>query len=258
MSGSRKMPASVGWFTAYVCARRARTIMQRLLQAGYMSALTCALAVLGGRAGMAVADDATSQLGRDTTRVSSQTTAHVYECGDGFTFVARIEGETAWLFLPRRTVRLPHVSSGSGAKYSEGPITLWTKGEEAMLEVGDGTLQNCRNNRAMAIWEDAKFRGVDFRAVGNEPGWNLEISEGADMVFVGDYGQSKYRFSTPVPSVDQGARRTTYTAEDEDQEVVIVIEGRRCQDTMRGDSFETTVTAVLGGKKYQGCGRALH
>jgi len=36
----------------------------------------------------------------------------------------------------------------------------------------------------MAICVDAKLRGVDFRAVGNEPGWNLEISAGGARVQV--------------------------------------------------------------------------
>jgi len=53
-----------------------------------------------------------------------------------------------------------------------------------MLEAEEGIRLNCRNNRAMAICVDAKLRGVDFRAVGNEPGWNLEISAGGARVQV--------------------------------------------------------------------------
>ena len=51
-----------------------------------------------------------------------------------------------------------------------------------MLEVEEGIRLECRNNRAMALWVDGKLRGVDCRAVGNEPGWNLEISAGGAMV----------------------------------------------------------------------------
>ncbi|MCK4351572.1 MAG: MliC family protein, partial [Candidatus Krumholzibacteria bacterium] len=54
----------------------------------------------------------------------------VYECGDDYVFVVRIEGEAAWLFLPGQTIKLPHVPSGSGAKYSNGSVTFWSKGEE--------------------------------------------------------------------------------------------------------------------------------
>ena len=59
----------------------------------------------------------------------------------------------------------------------------------------------------MAIWEDAKLRGVDFRAVGNEPGWNLEISADGEMVFIGNYGQTEYKFPTPEPSVARAGGR---------------------------------------------------
>jgi membrane-bound inhibitor of C-type lysozyme len=44
----------------------------------------------------------------------------VYECSDGYRFVARIEGEKAWLFLPEQTVSLPQVPAASGAKYMTG------------------------------------------------------------------------------------------------------------------------------------------
>ena len=41
-------------------------------------------------------------------------------------------------------------------------------------------------------------------------------------------------------------------------DLVIVLEGQTCRDTMSGEEFETTVTVVLDGNKYRGCGRALH
>ncbi len=41
-------------------------------------------------------------------------------------------------------------------------------------------------------------------------------------------------------------------------ELVSVLAVRRCQDTMSGESFETTVTVVLDGKELRRCGRALH
>jgi membrane-bound inhibitor of C-type lysozyme/uncharacterized membrane protein len=182
----------------------------------------------------------------------------VYECADGFGFVARIEGETAWLFLPRKTQSLPHVESGSGAKYSDGAVTYWGKGEEALLETGDEVHRGCRNNRAKAIWEQAKLDGVDFRAVGNEPGWFLEIRWRHRIVFVGDYGQSRYEFPAPEPQVDQAARKTLLSTRDGGHELVVELRGRPCHDSMSGEPFETTVTVRLDGKTYPGCGRALH
>lgn len=182
----------------------------------------------------------------------------VYECDGGYNFTARIEGETAWLFLPRQTVKLNHVRSGSGAKYSNGQITVWSKGDKARLETGEEKHLYCRNNRAKAVWEAAKLNGVDFRAVGNKPGWYLEISRGDKFVFVGDYGRTRYEFTRPDPQVNTQERGTTYRVRAGGHDLNIVIEGRPCRDTISREAFESTVTVILDGKKYRGCGRALH
>jgi putative lipoprotein len=67
----------------------------------------------------------------------------VYECGDSFSFVARIKNETAWLFLPRETLSLPRVVSASGEKYSDGITSFWTKANAALLEHNDTSYRNC-------------------------------------------------------------------------------------------------------------------
>ena len=70
---------------------------------------------------------------------------------------------------------LPHVVSASGARYSNGAGTFWNKGREATFEL-NGRTQTCRERREP--WQEAADRGVDFRAVGQEPGWFLEIDNG--------------------------------------------------------------------------------
>ena len=230
--------------------------MRRIVTTGVILELTCAAILSVGCGKRAVSTDVAAPPA--PVKPATQTATYVCECDDGSTFVTRIEGGKAWLFLTSGTVSLPHVPSGSGAKYSDGKITFWTKGEETMLEAEEGPRRHCRNNRSQAIWEDAKFRGVDFRAVGNEPGWNLEISAGSEIVYVGDYGQIEYRFPTPDPVKNRDARRTTYTVEGEGHDLLIVLEGRRCQDTMSGEEFDITVMVVLDGKEFRGCGRALH
>jgi membrane-bound inhibitor of C-type lysozyme len=183
---------------------------------------------------------------------------YVYECSDGFSFVARVQKGNAFLFLPKETIRLPHVRSASGAKYSENQITYWSKGDKALLKIGNVKHTDCENNRSLAIWEDAKLRGVDFRAIGNEPGWNLEIIKGEKIVFIGNYGENRYDFVTPEPSIDQQARTTIYDAQNDEHELSVILKGRRCSDTMSGEAFETTVRVILDGKEYRGCGKALH
>jgi len=189
-------------------------------------------------------------------RVEPATTL-VYECDDGYQFVARIQGETAWVFLPETTAALPHVPAGSGARYSEGGITYWSSGEEALLEVGGSEHRACANNRRRAVWEHAKLNGADFRAVGNEPGWVLEIYP-RRMVLVTDYGDHRYEFETPEPVERPDERRTTFEAADRGLRVLVVLEGRECRDTMSGEAFETTVAVKLNDTTYRGCGRPLH
>jgi uncharacterized membrane protein len=78
------------------------------------------------------------------------------------------------------------------------------------------------------------------------------------VVYVGDYGNTRYAFDAPESMVDQDSRKTTYMAKDAKHELAIMIEGRPCQDTMSGDLFDTTGTVILDGKTYRGCGKALH
>ena len=183
---------------------------------------------------------------------------YVYECDNGYRFVARHQNQKVWLFLPEKTISLPQVPSGSGAKYRENQIIYWSKGDEALLEFENVKYLKCKNNHTVAIWEDAKFRGVDFRAVGNEPGWNLEIIKSEKIVFFGNYGQERFEFIATDPSVDQKTRTTVYSAQTEEHEIAVRIVGRSCRDTMSGEAFETTVTVILDAKKYHGCGKALH
>jgi membrane-bound inhibitor of C-type lysozyme len=218
--------------------------------------LFCAFALLLACTNPATHNDITVQSLKQHDQSDAKT--YVYECSDGYGFVARVQREKVWLFLPEQTISLTHVPSGSGAKYSEDQITYWSKGDEALLEIGDEKHANCKNNRAIAIWEDAKLRGVDFRAIGNEPGWNLEIIKSEKIVFVGDYGQERYEFITTEPSIDRQARTTVYDVQNDKHELSVIILGRRCNDTMSGEAFETTVSVILDGKKYRGCGKALH
>ena len=183
---------------------------------------------------------------------------YVYECPDEFGFTARIEGETAWLFLLSGTISLPHVPAASGAKYQDGATIYWSKGEVAILERADHPRVECKNNRAKAIWEDAKLRGADFRATGNEPGWHLEISRGNAIVLVTNYGSDRYTFRTPVPASDEASRTTRYAVNENGHELAITLKGKRCTDTMSGEPFETIVTVMLDGTRLAGCGKALH
>jgi membrane-bound inhibitor of C-type lysozyme/uncharacterized membrane protein len=180
-----------------------------------------------------------------------------YQCEDGFQFTARLEGDTLQLFLPDQTVELPRVPSESGDRFSDGRVSLWSGDGQARLEMGPEMTYRCRNDPFKAVWEHARLNGVDFRAVGNEPGWQLEIYEGEKIVFITDYGTARYTFAAPQPEVDAAARTTTYRIRDRNHVLIVVTEGRPCSDTMREEEFEATVTVTLDARRLTGCGRAL-
>jgi uncharacterized membrane protein/membrane-bound inhibitor of C-type lysozyme len=182
----------------------------------------------------------------------------VFTCEDEYEFVARIEGEKAWVFRPEGTVELPRVPAASGAKYSDGSVTFWTKGQDALLEDGGEMHRACRNDPRRAVWEHAKLNGVDFRAVGNEPGWSLEIAQQSKIVLVTDYGAVRYEFDLPEADTDPERRITRYDARGNGHTLTLVLQARACRDTMSGEEFETTVVVSLDGRELRGCGRPLH
>lgn len=104
------------------------------------------------------------------------------------------------------------------------------------------------------VWHAAKLRGVAFRAIGQEPGWLLEIKNGEEILVVTDYGQDKKSYPWIEPREDKDARRTVFQV---DAETSVLIEGKPCTDTMSGEKFQTTVTVTVGGQTLKGCGRAL-
>ena len=189
----------------------------------------------------------------------------VYERGNEatrFELVTRTgPGEIA-VWLPPQFSRpylvLGQTRAASGARYEGDGVLLWTHGAEALLEV-DGVRQKpCRENRRRSIWEHAKLSGVDFRAVGNEPGWTLELREGRQMRFIYDYGQSEVTTPCPDPVTDLAARRTVYATTDDEHQLTVTLSGEPCADTMSGEQFSTTVMVSLDGRMFHGCGRPLH
>ena len=106
------------------------------------------------------------------------------------------------------------------------------------------------------VWHKAKLRGVSFRAIGQEPGWLLEITDGVDIVLKTGYGGTTEIFPFVSPEVSQTERSTRFVVQEGRFE--IILDGKECSDTMSGEIFETAVLIKLAGRNLVGCGRALH
>lgn len=151
---------------------------------------------------------------------------------------------------------LGQVRAASGGKYQDGDLTVWTQGESAMIEVGGRTYTDCRIDYDASRSAAARLNGVGFRAVGQEPGWELTIREGQRITFAYDYATKTVTTTAPTPQ-DDAQGRTVYRARTEAHILTVTIAPRPCADSMSGERFESSVTVTLDGQSYRGCGRTL-
>ena len=70
-----------------------------------------------------------------------------FRCPDGQAVMAQFqlpEDQFVNVRFAGRELRLPHVISGSGARYSDGKTTFWNRGRSVLVEVDDKiVVQDC-------------------------------------------------------------------------------------------------------------------
>ncbi len=179
----------------------------------------------------------------------------VYDCGQ-HRFRVQVGAGVARVTGPDGRQRtLQPARAASGAKYQGEDALYWSKGESALFQWNGRRFEGCAENPRATVWADAASRGVDFRALGNEPGWLLEVRDGGHLTFVGDYGAR--RVLVENPGAETRADATVYDAATPQHRLRVVIRRQRCQDTMSGEAFEARVEVTLDGTTYRGCGNWL-
>jgi putative lipoprotein len=83
----------------------------------------------------------------------------------------------------------------------------------------------------------------------------VEIDREKSIEVVADYGEKKA--STPVPAPRDSAGTTIYEASTEATRLTIHIREAACHDAMSGEAMTHSVTMILNGTEYRGCGRYL-
>ena len=195
---------------------------------------------------------------RTGAQVDKTPKTYVFECPNKERFTVRFENNNALLFLPMGFVTIPRVQSVSGAKYSDGKTTVWHRGEQAIVNLGGKPMGNCINNPKEVAWERARLDGVNLRAVGNNPGWYLEITNDKSIVFVTDNNKKRYDFPFVSPELSSAVAKTIYETKKDRQQLIVVTTGQECRDLASGQVYERTVTLKFDGKSYSGCGRVLN
>jgi uncharacterized membrane protein len=186
-----------------------------------------------------------------------------YLCeGEDKSIVVTIDGDRGHLFSYQLSQAIMRKSdsgdfSGSDVYYKPDNPPDLAPGQTAEITIKGVKHQNCKNNPRAAVWEAAKLRGVNYRALGQEPGWQLEISSRGFLLVTG-YGEDRVEFPYVEPQVNQAERTTRYTSQLNGEAIDITIKGEECSDSMSGETFSSKVEVSWQGKMLSGCGRALH
>jgi hypothetical protein len=119
-----------------------------------------------------------------------------------------------------------------------------------------GQLIQIDADHLLAPWDGVFFklqRDHDFRALGQEPFWRLDIAKGKEIRFV-QLGKPDVVTPVPRPTTDRVTGAQVFHATTEATDLRVVIEPTPCTDVMSGKRFETTVTVTLNKQTYLGCG----
>lgn len=181
-----------------------------------------------------------------------------YNCGDSLEFTAHVTPDSTWLFLADTTVKVLPTRSASGARYEGNRYLYWSKGTEAILQKPVGSFMQCQSIPQERSWAAAKLRGVYFRAVGQEPGWFIEINQNAQSKYVGNYGEDTLYFDSPEPQRDNNGD-TIYQMTANNTSLHLTISDISCRDVMSGFEHPQSVTVTINDTTtYSGCGRYLN
>jgi heat shock protein HslJ/uncharacterized membrane protein len=172
------------------------------------------------------------------------------------------------LYVPNRVV--PDDFLAERFKLAPGSLKpLAGKSQMQVLEVQcdgrpwsalGGSLIELDRTRALAPRDGVFFelaRDRDFRAIGQEPGWQLEIRTGSEMRFTYDYGKGSAVTPAARAELDAKTGTRTFHARSEADDLRVEIVPVRCEDSMSGKPFPATVTVTLNDRSFRGCGESL-
>lgn len=107
----------------------------------------------------------------------------------------------------------------------------------------------------MPTWDGARAAGVDFRAVGQEPGWIVDIYTQNRIVALLDYGETLIEFPRTEPTYPaEGATR--FDTQADGHTLSITYRRFPCEDAMSGEAYPSAVEVVIDGRTLNGCGRS--
>lgn len=200
----------------------------------------------------AVAHDDTTDIALDVGMGDEE--VH-FRCGDAMAFAVRFGEGVALIRLPETELELPQVEAASGARYAADGYELHIQNAEATFTTPGATHRDCAVQDEASVWEQARNRGVVFRAIGQEPGWVAEMNEHGVMTLSLDYGETELE----LRDVTRGEEEDGFVLSGQSggRDVLLHARNERCEDVMSGERFNMSVMLTVNGDEYSGCGRKL-
>ncbi len=204
---------------------------------------------------IAAALAACAPVGDRAPEVAAEPSTVVYQC-DGMQVMAAFNGPAATLWLPDGTHLLTATPAASGVRYEGDGLLFWTKGQTSALLDRPGEVSVVCEPGPPPSWRGVVEAGATFRAIGQEPGWLLDLYPDGRLHLRADYGTLQVYAPVPEPRVE-GDTMTYETRTDSNAPLRVEIIDQPCRDGMSGHPFPKTVRVTLDGTSWQGCGMAL-
>lgn len=185
--------------------------------------------------------------------------AYVWECDGDLTLNMKnlYREDAIALDMHEGPRKLALVVSASGAKYSDGSITFWTKGDTATFERPGSAPVECRELRARSLVADARERGVLYRGTGNEPGWLVEILPGYRINYVTMYGEERHEFAHVTERGGEEIGVRVFMADTDKGRFKVTVAKETCLDDMSGWEFDYRMLVEWGEETRRGCATAV-
>lgn len=193
--------------------------------------------------------------GQPRDDVATARRQQAYQCGDLRIEVSHAEADRLMLTLPDRDLMLRPAVSASGARFAADGHEFWSRGDSAAHITIDGTVMNCEVTEGRSPWAEARERGVHFRAVGNEPGWVIELvaDDRQQLRLLLDYGVRELIDNDTEVDADHSVYRAAF----EGEAAVLTLIEQTCADTMSGQEFPVQAVLEFEEQTLTACGRFL-
>ncbi len=167
------------------------------------------------------------------------------------------DGEELRLWSAHGAWRLAPAVVASGARYQQGELSFWNKGDGAIVESPRGRLECQAHMRRRALTRRDR-PGVMFHARGNEPGWMVSLAhDRPEASLTLDYGERQLTLPYRVATLDNDAGRVILASGRADTPFELRVEAGACFDDMSGEPFPARVTLTVDGEQYRGCGQGI-